>query len=48
MLQFQSLGTLNATSGCVLPGVVGLAPDMGLAAMGLVGTVLLPSCGAWM
>lgn len=41
VLQFQSLGTLIATSGCVLPGVVGLAPDMGLAAaIGLTGIVL--------
>lgn len=42
VLQFQSLGTLRATSGCVLPGVVGLAPGMGLAVMGLAGIVLAP------
>lgn len=45
MLQFQSLGTLSATSGWLLPGVVGLAPEMGLAEIGLAGTVRLPWCG---
>lgn len=45
MLQFQSLGTLSATSGWLLPGVVGLAPGMGLAEMGLAGTVWLPCWG---
>lgn len=45
VLQFQSLGTLRATSGWLFPGVVGLAPEMGLAAIGLAGVVRLPCKG---
>lgn len=44
VLQFQSLGTLTATSAWALPGVVGL-PFAGLAEIGLAGTVWLPFAG---
>lgn len=49
VLQFQSLGTLIATSAGLFPGVVGLALDMAL--MGLTGAVRLPCkrlcCWCW-